>query len=406
MVVPRTIQSLTAPKYRNDVGVESPPYTLPAALAVRLLALAILALCVFLVLEGVRDRHRRHVGAVVLLTLPWLYLEVRDWAGHEHLSWSTLVYPAVVLALWTLQPALSQLEVIGYLVGGVALLSMAIGFLLPGQGIFRHADGTVVAQTKALVPGGVLVGIFTHGNNLGQFLVLGLPMVALIRSAAARHVLLLSTVCALVWSASRSSLLTLGVVVATVVVLALLPRGWRGFPARLGAALGCLVVVVLPLVTADPLAYSNRGYVWLQSLLAWRSSPLFGHGSNYYAEVAATSGTLGPTVFHGHNQVVQLLVTGGIVAALVVGALALGALSVAARAVGRGCYFPIAYLVTLAGTCTFEVSLVFVDNTFLFPVVVLPLACLFFGDPSGPTTPRRALYPYAESAYLATTSRC
>lgn len=403
MAVPRTIQTLTAPKHRNEVGVD-PPYTRLAAVSQELLAVTVLACCALVAIEALRDRPRRGVGAVVLLILPWLYLEIRDWTLHAHLSWSGLIYPGVVVALWALRPALRQLEVIGYLVGIVAVVSIGIGFLLPTQGIFRHADGSLVTQTKALVPGGILVGIFTHGNNLGQFLVVGIPMVALIRRRALRNLLLVASTYALVWSAARSSLITLGAVVAVVLVLALLPGSWRGFPARLAAIAGCLGVAALPFLTHDPEAYTNRGYVWIESLMAWRSSPVFGLGSRYYADVAVTSQALGPTVFHGHNQVVHLLVTGGIVALALVAALTLALIDVAVRWAVRGALFPIAFVAAIIGACTFEVSLALVDNTFMFPVVGVPMAFLLFssrldegrrisagraatGDPRGATVP-------------------
>jgi uncharacterized membrane protein len=325
--------------------------------------------------------------------LPWLYLELRDWSLQQPLSWTTLVYPAVVLALWVLRPALNQLQVIGYLVGGVAWGSVTMGVLLPAQAIFRHADGSLVTQAKALVPGGILVGIFTHGNNLGQFLALGVPLVALVKHPPSRYFLLVGCGAALLWSASRSSLLALGVAAVALLVVAALPPDWRGLPARTVLVLAYAQVAVLPFLTTDPTAYSNRGYVWLESLAAWSSSPFLGHGSDYYSKVATTSGALGPTVFHGHNEMVHLLVTGGIAAVLVVTVMIVAAVALAVRAVVSDSYFRFGYLLILAGACTYEVSLAVVDNAFLFPVVVVPLAVLFFadGDDHPAYTPRRAL---------------
>jgi hypothetical protein len=377
-VIPRTLQTVTAPKYRNSVVLENPPYTASAALSLKVLTVGLLAFCLVVVLEAIRDRPRRGVGAFVLLVLPWLYLEVRDWTLGARLPWSGLVYPAVVMAIWVLRPALRQLVLLGYVVGAVALVSIAIGFMLPAQGIFRHADGTVVSPEKAVLPGGILVGIFTHGNNLGQFLVLGLPMVALIRHRATRNVLLVACLFALVWSAARSAMVAVLVLVLLTAAVAVVPPARRGLPARLMIATCYLVMAVVPFMTTDPLAFSNRGYVWLESLAAWRTNPLFGLGSHYYSDIAVTSQTLGPTVFHGHNQLVHLLVTGGILLGVLVLILLLSSISFAVGWAKKGSLLPVAFLIALAGVCIFEVSMVFVDNVFLLPVMVVPLAFLMF----------------------------
>lgn len=382
VVVPRAIQTLTAPKYRRDVGVETPPYTVLAAFSVRLLTLAVLAWCALVIVEAVKDRPRHGVGALILLLMPWMYLELRDLTLGSRPSFSTAVYFAVVLALWALRPSIRQLAVLGYLVGLVAVVSMLIGFLLPLRGTFRHADGVAVAPEKALLPGGLLVGIFTHGNNLGQFLVLGLPMVVLIRHVAVRVFLVLCLVYALTWSAARSSLVTLLLLVVGVTLLAVIPVAWRAFPLCLGLVGLYATVVALPLVTTDPLAFTNRGHVWLQSLQVWHLHRFIGSGSHFYREVAQSSGALGPTVYHGHNQLVQLLVTGGLCLAALVAALLVFSATVAVREAKRSHFFSAAYLIVLAGVCILEVSLSFVDNTFLLPVMVVPLAVILFADPS------------------------
>jgi hypothetical protein len=68
------------------------------------------------------------------------------------------------------------------------------------------------------------------------------------------------------------------------------------------------LVCVLPFTTHDPTAYTNRGYIWQQSLLAWSGDKVLGLGSAWYAIIGSSSAALGTTVFHGHNQLVQLLV--------------------------------------------------------------------------------------------------
>ena len=73
-----------------------------------------------------------------------------------------------------------------------------------------------------------------------------------------------------------------------------------------------------------------------------------------------------------------MLVTGGVVLAVLVGVLIVAAMTGAARLAVRGHLFGVSYLAALAGACVFEVSLVIVDNSLVFPVVVLPLLFILF----------------------------
>ena len=106
--------------------------------------------------------------------------------------------------------------------------------------------------------------------------------------------------------------------------------------------------------------------------------PLFGNGSNWFSVIGSSSASLVPTVFHAHNQFLQLLVTGGVILAVLVGVLIVAAMTGAARLAVRGHLFGVSWLAALAGTCVFEVSLVIVDNSQFFPVTVLPLLFILF----------------------------
>jgi O-antigen ligase len=319
--------------------------------------------------------------------LPWIYLQLRNWTLTDPLQLSQLIYPIVAIAIWALRPDLSEFALLGYLVGVVAVISIVIGFLAPSQGILRSAEGLVITQDKMLLPFGILVGIFTHGNNLGQYLVLGVPMVAVIRHRFTRVLLIIAVCFALVWSAARASLITFIVVIMVTGAVALLSARVRGLPARLIVMTPFAVAALLPLLTSDPSAFTNRGFVWMASLDAWASNPFFGLGSRYYQELGRTSESLGGSVFHGHNQLVHLLVTGGLVSVILVALMLFFAIDAAARWAERGRLVAVAYLTALAGVCTLEVSLVFVDNFFLFPVVVVPLAIILFSEQSVANTP-------------------
>lgn len=382
--MPRTIQSLTAPKYKTGVGSEAPSYTPLTLLANDLLALAILGFCVFVVVEAIPHLSTRRAASLAMLLLPWSYLEVRDWTLGYSFHWAELIYAFVVVAIWALRPQFCELALLGYLVAGVALISIVIGILAPSQGILQSADGVVVTQDKTLLPRGILVGILTSGNSLGQYLVLGLPMAMLIRRRFHRVLVLALVLFALVWSAARSSLATVALTLVITGLLALLPARARGLPATVLATLPWLLVAVLPFVTTNPDAFTNRGFIWRASLQLWRGNPFFGLGSNYYTYLGQTAENIGETVFHGHNQLVQLLVTGGIMVVVLVSLMLIVGIRSAVVWAEHGSILPLAFLTMLAGVCTIEVSLVFVDNGFLLPVVVIPFAVLVFAVDAEP----------------------
>src|SRR5690606_31579228 len=109
------------------------------------------------------------------------------------------------------------------------------------------------------------------------------------------------------------------------------------------------------------------------------------------------------TAFHGHNQLVQLLVTGGVAFAVLVGLLLVMASRSAVRQAGAGSLFGALYVVALAGTCLLEVSVVMVDNMSMLPVVLVPLAALscadrkdLVGDPDDAPRESAGRYPAAD----------
>ncbi|MCW2522292.1 MAG: hypothetical protein JWO63_627 [Frankiales bacterium] len=377
VILPRLLQSLFAPKYRASTGVETPPYVGVANYGQRILFYLIVLFCVWTLVKCLRESPRGRGFAILVLMAPCAYLWLRDEFLGQRPENTRIIYLLVVIAVWAIRPRIRSLATLGYFVGLAVVLSLLLGALLPAKGIFHSSQGTVIAEDKQILPLGLLVGIFTQGNNLGQFIVMGMPAVALIPRRRLRWVLLVLSVFTLVWSASRGSLIALAMMLFAVLVLLAIKkhRAAAGFLLVLGSV---ALVCVLPFITHDPRAYSNRGYIWTQSLQAWRDNSIGGLGSAWYRLIGTSSATLGGTVFHGHNQLVQLLVTGGIVLALLVGLMLLVTTISAARLASHTTIVGIAFLVALAGTCVFEVSFAFVDNTFVVPVMLLPLVVLVF----------------------------
>lgn len=387
IMVPKTIQTLLSPKYRSSVGVENAPYSKLASIADYALYWAVIAVCVLIIIGYLRDVNTPALARLAAMLLPWIFIVIRDLYVPTAISHEGICYAMIVLATWFLRPDLRLLQSLGYLMGLTAALSVLIALVVPAQAIFRTALGEVITDDKQIIPGGLLVGLFTQGNNLGQFLALGLPTIFLIRRRWWRLVLVALACLAIVWSASRGAMIAVGTGVIAYGVTRVCRPTDRKFlgPAVILAPI--LVVCVVPFTTQNPLAFSNRGLVWIQSLRAWSSHPWLGNGADWYQIVGSTSNRIAGSVFHAHNQLVQFLVTGGVVFALLVVPQILVATVRATRFAVEGSLFGVVWMATLAASCLFEKSFAFVDNGNFLIATVVPFAFLVFGHRGSPEAP-------------------
>lgn len=385
--LPRLLQTLTAPKFRLEVG-DAVAYSPIAGAAEQLLQVGLLGTCVLVVLGRVRRLPTRLSWRLFALLAPWVYLVSRDLLLEIRPQPIAAVYPAVVIAVWILQPRLEDLRPIGFLGVTLAGVSVLLGALLPQAGILNNVAGEAVNPNKKILPWGILVGPLTSGNNLGQGLAVTVPAVLLLprRTRPAATALIMF---ALVWTASRSSI-TAAVVagVAVFLVRRAMPDVRAGL-AGLTVVVPLAAVLLVPYFTDNDLAFTNRGYIWRRSLEAWQQSPLFGLGSDYYSRIGGSSDQIVETAFHGHNVAVHLLVTGGWVLLGLFLFLVANAVVVAARWAARGEYYPVAFLVAVIVSCSFEVSVGFVDRQFMLPSVMLPLAVLLLAPASAKGRVRR-----------------
>lgn len=401
-VLPRLIQSVTAPKFRGSVGADLQVDTALTSHASTLLGLSVFALCLVSVLVAwhsqsqseARLRAPTPLWPLAVALAPWLFLMMHDLFLGFRPGTRIFIYPFVMIAMWQLRPSVRSLAVLGYLTGIAAVLAIALGLLLPDKGLFQSAGGGLVIEEKQFIPIGILVGFLTHGNSLGQFVGLGLPLVATIANTRHRYFFLVVASVAVVWSASRASLAAGVAIILVICVLALLRQERRQVAGWVAVA-GCFLGVgLLPWLVTDPTAFTNRGLVWMRSLQWFSESPFVGLGSRWYSVIGSTSQRLAATVFHGHNESVQLLVTGGVCLLFLVAVMVLAATASACRLAGRGSNIGVLFLVGLGVTSALEIPFVFVDNLGLFPVSVLPLAFLLFTDDAraatGPVTPHPA----------------
>lgn len=379
VVVPRLVQTLTVPKYRTSVS-ESIPVSPWSLMSTRILGLALLGLALTVIVQRARDLPSNKGMALVLLLAPWVYMVSRDYYLDIRPRIDTLLYPAIILAIWALRPHLDRLALLGWLTGLTALIGVLLGVFLPSKGIFTSLEGSFIAPEKQILPWGILIGPFSDGNNFGQFLTLGLPAVTLIRNRSRQILLTSFIIFTVLWTSSRSSLTAIAVGGLVLVLLGVRNPVTRRTLARSAVVVTGMAMVLLPLITGTDSAFTNRGYIWRISLDIWQQNPWLGYGSSWYSQIGQYVNSLPSTAYHGHNQFVQTLVVGGVVYFAVTAGMFMVLVYFAGNWALYDVVFPAVFLTTLFISATLEVSFGVVDRSFLMAVTWLPIAFFAFAE--------------------------
>lgn len=316
-VAPYIINTLTGTKGESTVA-QFTGLSGPASLYSQLSTLVTIVASLLLVMRAIVRRQRWGLAALMLFSLPYLYLLVRSAYEGGIAPIPAVLIAAVYLALWSVGVSSSAFRTIGILTVVTALLSIATAVIFPRTGIFVSATGNTVGADKQIVDAGLLVGIFNNPNTLGQVLALGLPFVLLISHRWwARLGAITLVLSAMIWTASRTSIYA----AVTVLVMALVLRLTSSARARslvIGIVATTLIslTVLLPLATTSIDAFTYRGQIWLGSLRAVQQSRIFGLGPDWYWRVSQQSNDLVSLAFHGHNQFVSTFVSGGLLGIL------------------------------------------------------------------------------------------
>ncbi len=333
-----------------------------------------------------RRRWRDLLGPSALLVAAWALALGVLLAHGSDVPRSVVLVPFVVAAGTLLRPGRTAVAALGAATAVVATASLLLGLLLPSAGRYVRPDA--LADEKPVGALGILAGVMPSGNNLGIALALGLPAVLVLRRPALRWPALAVVLLALVWTASRASWLTAAGTLGTALVLHLV-RQRRDLLASLALGAACTTNLALPFVVNDPTSFTNRATYWIAGITSWAEAPLVGHGADYYTVVAREGGELGGYAYHAHNQVVQLLVTGGIALLVLVAAAVLIAAIRAVRAAPTAPW-PTTFLVALLAASLLEVPLGLVDRGMYAPFALLPLVLVLAWRPPTAETPSGA----------------
>lgn len=290
----------------GEAVVAAPPVALTYSLVgigVPLLALAIAGVALLFT--------RVSLLAVTVVTLPSAVLLASQFLLERGLVVSILVPAVVGLLVVATGIRLSDLVVLGYLGGLVAVVSL-VGTVVAPQNVFMSAG---LAQVEKSITGApLLAGIFSHSNILGMFLAMSLPFAFLVKRWVIQFAIVSAIGAALVLTSSRTALSGAVVVLAVVVVGWLLPRApWRVL-CTAGFAVAVVALFRIPFGETDPSAYTYRGGIWMFNIERWHENELFGLGATWYTDhYAELRRYLSSAASHAHNEALTLLVQGGVV---------------------------------------------------------------------------------------------
>ncbi|MET4639308.1 O-antigen ligase family protein [Mycetocola sp. 2940] len=372
-VVPAAAQNVLNPRSRIAANLEITTSTVASGLGT-VLTFALLAIVLFAFLATARFGLR---WWMVLLVLPWLAQIIATLYGAGSIGPQQLVYPlVVVIAAGALHPK-NALRLMGTLTVGLAAVSVAVGLFLPAQGLWSQDLQT----TKALIGNSLLAGVLYHPNALGQMLAFGLPFVLLIRNVKGCRIGFGIVLIALVWTGSRTALIAAALGLLTI-GLWKLSKG-KSEVLRALSPLGLIIVytgalLVSPLIvsTARPDSFTGRGYIWSGSLDLWRDSPLVGQGPGIFHIIKNFNNEVGSGAFHGHNLLVHILVTAGVLG-VVAFVLLVILMIVRSVAHGKAGHFALAsYAVVLLVTGWLEMPTDFISLSSQAWIIWVPLVLL------------------------------
>ncbi|MGB3482375.1 MAG: O-antigen ligase family protein [Mycobacterium sp.] len=281
-----------------------------------------------------------------------------------------------ILALWNIGAPIAELKWFPITVAAISVYSLIGGLLIPEYMMYN------VDSQKDIIPGWELAGPFGHANVLGMYCALAFALVPLIVGTRWRWVIATILFVTLLAAASRTAL------IATAMVLLWWAFCWlRGATSvrlvgTLLAGFTATAMFVFPFLDWDPSAFTDRAYVWAESLRVWQQSPWVGMGVNWFLVDAQSLSNIAKWAFvgTGHNLVVDTLVRSGLLGvAVLVPLLVAAILSVRAlRATNQqmACF---GFLMAFFVAATTEAVWALLPNLQLFPISGLIFAVLILG---------------------------
>ncbi len=274
-------------------------------------ALATLALVAAAALT-IRALGSTPIPHLLALLAPWvvlypLFLITRD----MHFGLRDILFPLFMVTICFAQPSIEQL---GRLIANIATITAGSSILM---GIFASSVALMPSWwnvDKAIIGDSSLAGLYGHSNQLGTILALSVPFVVCIYKRSGRNIRLAIIIAALIWSSSRSSLIT---VLAFFVIffLATAQRRSRNPNIVIGAVfVAAVAAVLLPPFADDPETFTDRGKIWQACLDYWSRHIWAGGGPDILHVTNNLTRFIGGRVNTAHNVWLTFATAGGIIA--------------------------------------------------------------------------------------------
>ncbi len=346
---------------------------------VGLAAAAILRVAVIVCSVLIILKHGRNelvvTGSAISLAAISAYTLLRSLAEGSDISTQVLGFIyllTVVLAILAVAPTLEDLRVIGTIAVSVALLALAFAVVFPANA-FMPAGWN---SEKALAGIPSLAGPFSHSNTLGIYLVLSAPFVLLFERGWLKWSALVLLVVVIFLSGSRTAWLGLGLSLLVVVACWQWKRLSKPIAASSMVGIAALVVLV-PLATRDPEAFTMRGTIWIWALEQFDSYGEYLWGVNPEWPIRRfTEWSDGSIAASAHNLFLQWFYTGGF-ALLFIGGIFF--FTVYRRIIqglpGAHSLIPVIHFVALLSVSVFEYVFNLTPGSPLLLVIAFPLLC-------------------------------
>lgn len=378
-LVPGALNYLTNEHELLKVG-QTAPLAHIATLSASALTAILMVVCLGILATSLNSRTHLSASTWALIALA-TYETLRQGATNGlsiRESTGIVVFVLVVAALGSSQQVLSDLRILGGAGLVVSLYSIALAWLRPDNAFLHQYTDELGHLTKAIIGTALLAGPMGHSNTLGIFVALTIPFVFLFKrrwlvwSAAPLMVFVV------VWSASRTSMIALGVAAIYALIWRVTPIRRRPTLATLTLGLGIASIALVPLNDQNPDGLSGRVRVWTKSMAIWRDagSPSLGLG-HWATNGELTTNSLGLLASSAHNLAVQWLVTGGAVE-LLLGACVLVLGARAALTLDKGRAWPVAttFMVLFLVVSSTEFLFVFAPGETVFPLTTGAFAIL------------------------------
>lgn len=284
------------------------------------LKLAILAIAFDLILvTAMRDPHAimRRLGSVRLTILAlWVVATGASLMHGGGLAVNGVLIPLVVLAFVGVGDATAWLRLTARLGTASAALSLLLLAVVPSGALVR-----VIKNSGLSAPEQHLAGVFPHPNALGLALALSLPCLLACRRRERLLGWTLQLPC--IWLTASRTAIVAAVAALLVVAIAGRPAIFANRLVRYVATFLLAIPVVgwFIVENAAPLSFSGRGSIWI-SLRTLQPTSWLGEGGDFFTRNATSGGELA-YAFHAHNQILNALVTSGLVGVSLLGCLCL-----------------------------------------------------------------------------------